>query len=82
MPRDEKLFAINSHDRGLEQIFIRAYPFEKNPYWEITFTSFERIVDIVKYQIQIPTDLQQQVKKYTMQYITPSYFGYRDDNLR
>ncbi|BBM87374.1 hypothetical protein [Candidatus Uabimicrobium amorphum] len=78
----EKLFALNSHDRGLEQIFIRAYPFTKNPYWEITITSFERIVDIVKYQIQIPKSLQQQVKKYTTQYITPSYFGYRDDNLR
>lgn len=80
--KDEELFAINSHDRGLEQIFIRAYPFVENPYWEITFTSFERIVDIVKYQLQIPTDLQQQVKKYTTEYITPSYFGYRDDNLR
>ncbi|WP_372367159.1 hypothetical protein [Candidatus Uabimicrobium sp. HlEnr_7] len=77
-----KLYAVNSHLSGVEQVFIRCYPHAVKPYWEITISSFERIVDIVKYRIEIPSQLQKICQKHTQNYITPIYFSYRDDNLR
>jgi hypothetical protein len=76
------LSALNSHGEGLEQVFIRSYPNVKIPYWDITFTSYERITDIVKYRVAIPKELIQIQKQHTKEYITPVYFSYRDDNLR
>lgn len=77
-----KKYVINSHKYGIEQIFIRTHPFAEKPFWEITISSFERIVDIVKYHIEIPEELQKVTKTITEKYITPIYFSYRDDNLR
>ncbi|MCK8522370.1 hypothetical protein M0D21_12360 [Aquimarina sp. D1M17] len=76
------LIALNSHNEGLEQVFIRSFPFAETPHWDVTFTSYERITDIVKYRIPIPNNLIEQQKKSTDNYITPVYFSYRDDNLR
>ncbi len=76
------LLALNSHNEGLEQIFIRSYPYAEKPYWDITLTSYERITDIVKYRVQIPPSLIAAQKSHSENYITPTYFSYRDDNLR
>lgn len=80
--KGENMYGLNSHDAGIEQIFIRTHPFDKNPYWEVTITAYERIVDLVKYRIEIPQVLQEQLKQNTRVYISPIYFTYRDDNLR
>ena len=82
MEKGGELIALNSHDVGVEQIFIRAYPFAQRPHWEVTITSFERITDLVKYRIGIPNQLRQQLQENTLRYISPVYFTYRDDNLR
>ncbi len=84
LAQEEKghLVALNSHDKGLEQVFIRSYPDAEQPYWDITFTSYERITDIVKYRIPISASLIAEQKEHTKNYITPVYFSYRDDNLR
>lgn len=74
--------ALNSHDYGIEQIFIRTHIQDAEPWWEITVTSFERIVDIIKYRISIPTALQDELNTYALEYISPLYRTYRDDNLR
>ena len=76
------LKALNSHDEGLEQIFIRSFATAEDPYWDITFTSYERITDIVKYRVPILKNLQEQQIAHHEDYITPVYFSYRDDNLR
>lgn len=76
------LLALNSHDEGLEQIFIRSFATADTPHWDVTFTSYERITDIVKYRIPIVESLIPQQVAHHEEYITPVYFSYRDDNLR
>ncbi|MFT4975118.1 MAG: hypothetical protein ACI8S6_001005 [Myxococcota bacterium] len=73
---------LNSHDRGIEQVFIRAHVRGSTPYWEITVTSFERIVDLVRFHIEMPAALHEAARAAAGQYISPVYFTYRDDNLR
>ena len=70
----DQQMALNSHEYGMEQIFIRAFPYEKEPYWEVTITSYERIVDLVKYKITMPESLVDLSKSYNDNYITPIYF--------
>lgn len=77
-----RAMALNSHEFGIEQIFIRTHTRDDDPWWEITITSYERIVDLVKYRVDIPEALQQELTTYAMEYISPLYRTYRDDNLR
>lgn len=72
---------LNNHAAGLEQIFIRVHLEREIPVWEVTVTSFERIVDLVKYEIEIPSSLRSEVQENASRYTTPIYFSYRDDNL-
>ncbi len=74
--------ALNSHLTGLEQIYIRALPFARTPHWQITLTSFERIVDVAKFEIDIPESLIKPARHAAADYVSPIYFTYRDDNLR
>lgn len=74
--------AINSHDRGLEQIFIRTRPFGAAPHWEIVLTSYERIADLVKYRVDIPAELVAPLRAASSVYVSPLYYTYRDDNVR
>ncbi|MEM7583083.1 MAG: hypothetical protein AAF560_06860 [Acidobacteriota bacterium] len=80
--QDGELWGLNSHDAGIEQIFIRTRPFVPQPHWEITITSFERIVDLVKYRVEIPEQLLAELQAATEAYVSPLYFTYADDNVR
>lgn len=73
---------FNSHERGVEQIFIRSHAHEPTPYWEITVTSFERVIDLVRYRVEIPAPLRDVAREAADQYISPIYFTYTDDNIR
>ena len=77
-----ELVGLNSHEFGIEQVFIRTHLHGATPRWEITITSYERMVDLVKYHVEIPESLREQVKTYALEYISPLYLTYRDDNLR
>lgn len=79
---DDRLNGLNSHDFGIEQIFIRTHLSEPLPWWEITITSFERMVDLIKYRIEIPEALHAELLDHSQRYISPLYRTYRDDNLR
>jgi len=79
---DGQTLALNSHELGIEQVYIRTYPSADEPHWEITITSFERIVDLVKYRVHIPESLQPRLREAAERYISPIYLTYRDDNLR
>lgn len=80
--KDGAWTAVNSHDKGLEQIFIRTR-FEKDRAWfEVTLTSYERMVDLVKYEIDLTPELRTQLNDIRMKYIPPLYRTYQDDNLR
>ncbi len=80
--KDGELMAINSHEAGVEQVFIRAFPFAKEPNILVTITSFERITDLVKYRLAIPKELLAEFKNSTKKYRSPVFYTYRDDNLR
>ena len=68
--------------QGIEQIFVRTHPFDERPYWEVTVTSYERILDLVKYRIDIPDELVEKTRMHTRNYVSPVYFTCRDDNIR
>jgi len=74
--------AVNSHGYGLEQVFVRTHTNDAKPWWEITLTSYERIVDVVKYRVEIPTALHAELRNRAANYAAPPYRTYRDDNLR
>lgn len=77
-----RMLGLNSHDYGIEQIFIRTHIDDSEPWWEITVTSYERIVDIVKYRVEIPDELHEPLRQAARRYVSPLYRTYRDDNLR
>lgn len=79
--KGDNLYGLNSHKLGVEQIFIRSVPFAEDPYWEVTVASYERIVDIIKYKVEIPERLITMQKEHSRRYIPPIYFTYRDDNI-
>ncbi|MDX1546006.1 MAG: hypothetical protein R3247_03410 [Rhodothermales bacterium] len=76
-----RLLALNSHGRGIEQVFIRSHPNAPTPHWEVIITSYERIVDLVKYRIPMPERLVEPQREASRRYIPPIYFTYRDDNV-
>jgi hypothetical protein len=80
--RHGRPYGINSHDRGLEQIFIRTLPFGPDPHWEITLASYERIADLVRYEVGIPQELVAPLRAASSVYVSPLYYTYRDDNVR
>ena len=73
---------LNSHERGLEQVFLRTRWRGDRAWWEITLTSYERIVDLVKYEVPVPPALLAEMNDYRRRYISPVFLTYRDDNVR
>lgn len=82
MRQDGPLMGLNSHEFGLEQVFIRTHLTEQRAWWQVTLTSYERIVDLVKYEVEIPDALRKSLEEARLRYIDPLYRSYRDDNLR
>ena len=74
------LVALNTHRKGIEQIFIRSHPDDATPYWEVTITSYERIADLIRYKVTMPKALWEKQRLASQSYIPPVYFTYRDDN--
>ncbi len=74
--------ALNSHLVGVEQVFLRARPDAEEPHFEIVVTSFERIVDLVRYRVPIPPSLIDEARAASDAYTAPSFRSYRDDNIR
>lgn len=77
----EILKALNSHGRGLEQIFVRSRPDADTPHWTLTLSSYERIVDLAKLRIDMPSELVESQRQASERYIPPIYTTYRDDNV-
>ncbi len=80
--RDGREWALNSHALGVEQVFVRARPEARDPHLELTLSSYERIVDLVRYRVLLPPDLADEARAAAAAYVSPAYFSYRDDNLR
>ena len=80
--RNGELLAVNSHEYGIEQVFLRSHLLADSSWWEVTLTSYERIVDVVKYRVEIPPVLVDELRAHAANYSAPLYRSYRDDNLR
>jgi hypothetical protein len=80
--REGKTFGVNTHERGLEQVYIRTVWEGAVPRLEVILTSYERMVDLVKYEIEVPAKLIPLLRDAKLRYIPPIYRTYRDDNLR
>jgi hypothetical protein len=79
--KDGVAIALNSHEQGLEQIFLRVLDDGAGLRWEIILSSYERISDIARFEVPVPEELQADVRAAIDSYITPPYFTYRDDNI-
>jgi hypothetical protein len=77
-----KWLGVNTHERGLEQVYIRTRWDRDQPFFEVILTSYERMVDLVKYDIDVPAELVDELRRAKFEYIPPIYRTYRDDNLR
>ena len=80
--RGGQWMALNAHERGIEQVFLRCHPFAPRPYLRVIVTSFERIANLVEYRLPLPPALQERARAYSRAYISPLFATYRDDNLR
>jgi hypothetical protein len=76
------VLGVNTHERGLEQVFVRTHWEGEVPRFEIILTSYERMVDLVKYEVEVPAALVPDLRRAKLEYIPPIYRTYRDDNLR
>ena len=77
----ERPRALNSHGRGLEQVFIRSLPEAATPHFTITLSSYERIVDIVKLKVDMPQELVATQKRHSDAYNPPIFLTYQDNNV-
>jgi hypothetical protein len=80
-PEGDQLLALNSHGRGLEQVFLRSRPGAASPHFTLTLSSYERIVDLARFEIGMPAELVEAQTAHSNRYIPPIYFNYRDDNV-
>lgn len=78
----DRLVALNSHEYGLEQVFLRTRKLGEKVAFEVTLTSYERIVDLVKYRVTAPPSLWEELNGYRLRYISPAFLTYQDDNVR
>lgn len=78
----DRLIGVNSHEKGLEQVFLRTRWQGGKAVWEVTLTSYERIVDLVKYEVPVPDALVDEMNDLRRRYISPVYLTYQDDNIR
>ena len=79
---DGEEVVLNSHEYGIEQVFLRAWPDAPTPWLEVTISSYERIIDLVKYRVVLPDELVAPLQQMASTYTSPSYLVYTDDNVR
>ncbi len=79
--RDDQLYLMNNHPVGYEQIYLRPFQKEGKTYLRMTIVSYERIVDLLEFNIPIHGDLEQLVLKASASYKPPIYEVYQDTNI-
>jgi hypothetical protein len=76
------LHVSNNHEEGLEQIYLRAV---KAPTGEmrlrVTLVAYERIVDLIELEIDLPGELAARVSRASARYQRPLWRSFSDTNL-
>ncbi len=77
--RENDHYIQNNHAVGLEQIFLRPIQKEDGVYLRCTVVSYERITDLLEFEILIP-ELEQTFLSNNESYSPPIFETYQDDN--
>ena len=79
--KDKQLYLMNNHPIGYEQIYLRPFQKEGKTYLRMTMVSYERIVDLLEFNIPIEGELEQKILKASATYKPPIYEVYKDTNI-
>jgi hypothetical protein len=79
--RDGKLEIANNHEQGLEQIYLRPFRRGDRVILCITLVAYERIVDTLAVEIELPAELQQRILNASENYQRPIWRSFSDSNL-
>jgi hypothetical protein len=72
---------LNNHEQGLEQAYLRPYRDGEKVGLRITLVAYERIVDILEVQLDLPEELAQRVIDASARYQRPLWRSFSDSNL-
>ena len=78
---DNELALLNNHERGFEQIYLRPFLRDDQMYLRFTVVSYERIVDLLEFEIPITGELKKRIIKANSNYQPPVYEIYSDSNV-
>jgi len=76
---EDKMYMVNNHLFGYEQIFIRPIQKEDDIYLRITLVSYERITDLIEFEIKV-NNMKEDIIRNNTNYSPPIYETYQDDN--
>lgn len=79
--KDQQLYLMNNHPVGYEQIYLRPFQKAGKTYLRMTVVSYERIVDLLEFNIPIEGELEQKILKASATYKPPIYEVYQDTNI-
>lgn len=72
---------LNNHEAGLEQVFLRALERDGEVHLRLTLVAYERIVDLLEFEVPLSGDLAGRVREASRAYRPSLYRVYRDDNV-
>lgn len=79
--KDGKSFILNNHELGYEQIFLRPIQKGEEMFLRFTVVSYERIVDLMEFEIPIIGSLKTRLLQASEYYQPPLYEIYNDSNI-
>lgn len=74
-------FLINNHLTGYEQIYFRPVLDGDELFLKMTIVSYERIVDLMEFEIPITGSLKEKIQKACSEYKKPIHEVYQDSNI-
>lgn len=77
----ENLTLLNNHTEGYEQIFFRPFLKGQEMYLRMTVVSYERVIDLLEFEIPITGALKDRILQAERRYQPPAYQVYSDNNV-
>jgi len=73
---------VNNHKIGYEQIYVRPFLDEHEKlFLRVTINSYERIVDLLEFEIPLSGELEDRIRAASEQYSPPLFRVYSDSNV-
>ncbi|MEM7368561.1 MAG: hypothetical protein AAF587_08145 [Bacteroidota bacterium] len=77
----DQTILLNNHQIGYEQIYLRPVQQGEEMFLRFTIVSYERIVDLLEFEIPITGPLKERIKQASKRYHPPVYEIYSDSNV-